>query len=98
MKKENYSNYLANVPPEKAFWVNNDGVLNNLDELASALKEMSMEQFQHHVSKEKNDFSNWIRDVIGDVTLANKLRRLKTKSAAVKAVRLRILQLKRRSK
>jgi hypothetical protein len=40
---------------------------------AVALAEMSEDTFRYHASREKNDFSSWIRDVIGDETLAGEL-------------------------
>jgi hypothetical protein len=87
MKK---ANYLGDVPADKVFWVNNGGILKNLGELAVAFKEISNEQFAFHVNKEKNDFSNWVKDVVGDKALAGSLLKTKTKAAALKAVKARI--------
>jgi hypothetical protein len=88
-------NYLGDAPADKVFWVNNGGVLKNLGELAVALKEISNDQFAYHVNKDKNDFSNWVKDVLGDTMLAGTLAKAKTKASALKAVKARITSLRK---
>ena len=46
------------------------------------------------INKEKNDFSNWIYDVIGDSELADSLRKCKDKKTAVKRVKSRVNYLR----
>jgi hypothetical protein len=88
-------NYLGDVPADKVFWVNNGGILKNMDELAVALKEISNEQYSYHVNAEKNDFSAWVKDVMGDKILANALARAKAKASALRIVKARIAQLRK---
>ena len=95
--KEEAKRYLCNAVPEQCFWVNNGPILKNLDELSSALPEMNNETFNHHVNNEKNDFSNWIKDVIGDGKLANEILSSKSKDSAVKKIRNRLNSLKRKA-
>jgi len=76
-----------NVHHEKQFWVNDGNVLKNLKELPGALRNMNNETFLHHVNEQKNDFANWIEDVIGEKNLADEVRTLQSKNAVVKAVR-----------
>lgn len=95
--KEEARRYLCNTSPEQCFWVNNGPILKNLEELANALPEMSNETFHHHVNNEKNDFSNWIRDAIGDEKLANDLLSSKNKDSAFKKVRSRLNSLKKKA-
>ncbi|MBN1157326.1 hypothetical protein JXA85_06905 [Candidatus Woesearchaeota archaeon] len=91
--------YLQDVPAENVFWVQDGRVLKNLEELHMALSEMSDETFQHHVNEEKNDFHNWVRDVINDRMLAKELAKAKDKNAAHKKVKSRVQKLhKSRSK
>lgn len=85
---------VSDVLPEKSFWVNNGPVLKNLHELAAALKKLKPQQFTHHVNKERNDFAKWIEDVFGDRILAQRVRALKTKESAARAVLQRISALK----
>ena len=67
--EEMYKSWLANVAQDKVFWRHDGVVVKNLDELAAALREMSEETFRYHAAGGKNDFSNWVRDVIGDGTV-----------------------------
>ena len=92
--KDEAKKYLCNAAPEQCFWVNNGPILKNLDELANALPELSDEVFHHHVNNEKNDFSNWIKNVIGDQKLANELLISKSRESAIKKLRNRLNSLK----
>ena len=94
--KDEAKRYLYNVAPEQCFWVNNGPILKNLEDLATVLPEMNDEAFQHHVNKEKNDFSNWINNVIGDKKLANNLLSTKNKNSAFKKVMNRLNSLKKK--
>ena len=94
--KDEARKYLSDVASEQCFWINNGPILKNLEELANVLPEISDDTFQHHVNNEKNDFSNWIRDVVGDQQLANDLLSSKSKSSAAKKVRSRVNSLKKK--
>ena len=76
--------FLGDVENDKKFWVNNGTVLKNLDELLDALNSMSNDTFQYHANSEKNDFSRWIGDVIGDKKLAEDLAKSKNKKSVIK--------------
>lgn len=77
----------------ECFWVNNGPVLRDIEELYSALSTMPETQFCYHVRGKKNDFADWVEDVLGDRTLARRLRKAgKVKSAAT-AVAKRIREL-----
>ncbi|MBI2647587.1 hypothetical protein HYW99_03860 [Candidatus Woesearchaeota archaeon] len=95
--KDEARRYLSNVPPEQSFWVNNGSILKNLEELADAIFDMGKETFQHHVNKEKNDFSTWISDVVGDKKLANDLLSSKSKDSMLKKLRKRLNSLKKKA-
>jgi hypothetical protein len=88
--------WLADVPEDKAFWCTDGRVMKNLNELEKALLEMSDETFRYHANESKNDFSNWIQDVIGDVQLADNLRRNTTRTEAAQSIATRIAWLKAR--
>jgi len=93
--KEEAFRILSNVPEENKFWCNNGSVLTNLQELETALKIMSNETFSYHANQERNDFSNWIKDIIKDERLANDLVKAKSKNNALKKLRNRLSTLKR---
>ncbi len=92
MKKMNEK--LKDVPEDKVFWANDGGVIKNLRELAPALKKMHADTFSHHVNSEKNDFSNWVRDVVGDQELAEELKGIKNKKNAASIVSNRVKEIK----
>ena len=54
---------------------------------------MKQSSFNHHVSELRNDFANWVRDVVDDSTLALKLSLQKSRKDMEKAVRERIKEL-----
>ena len=84
--KEIAEKRLEDISGEKRFWCQDGRVLRNLQELESALREMADETFGHHVSEARNDFSSWVKDVIGDDKLAGDLNRSKTRTQAAKYV------------
>ena len=83
---------LGNVPAEHAFVLLNGPKINNLYELAEALENIKETSFRHHVTGQKNDFSNWIRDVVGDSELAAKLFTTNNRTRMAALVRSRIEQ------
>ena len=97
LNKEEAGRYLCDAAPEQCFWVNNGPILKNLDELAIALAEMSDEIYSYHANREKNDFSKWINDIIGDKNLANDLLSSKGKGSALKKIRNRLNSLKKKA-
>ena len=84
------SGYLADVPQEQVFWCSDGRILKNLRELCDALGAMSEETFAHHVNAATNDFSNWVKDVIKDDSLASDLLTAANAGAALRVVTERI--------
>ena len=87
---------IKNVPAYKVFLCNDGSIYNNIEELQKALKSMSNETFNYHVNSEKNDFANWIYDVIGDIKLANNLRTIYDKKNTIKKIDTRISYIKKK--
>jgi len=90
MTKKRASILLSDVPDDKRFYCADGRVLKNLSDLRSALNGMSVETFAHHSSEGRNDFANWVRDVIGDKTLARDLGKLLNRTEAAKRVASRV--------
>jgi hypothetical protein len=63
-----------NVPADRVFWCCDGSTINNLTELASSLSKMSDDIYNHHVTADKNDFSDWVKYVLGDDRLSEELR------------------------
>ncbi len=85
--------YLADVPSEYVFYLNDGRILHNLIELRDSFKSMSDELYTYHVNSEKNDFYNWVNDIIKDTKLVKDLQKAKTKEAAEKKISQRVSYL-----
>ena len=84
--KQNPARILASVADEKRFFCQDGSVLASLSELAERLRQMRQEAFRYHATYDKNDFANWVRDVLGDEVLAKKLRSIYDQLEASKVV------------
>jgi hypothetical protein len=89
---------MGNVSQEKQFWCCDGRYLSNLTELETALEQMTEETFRYHSNEAKNDFSNWVRDVIGDEKLSRDLQKSTTQAQAAKSVADRVNWLKSKMK
>ena len=85
---------LGDAPEGKQFYSSDGKVMKNLSELSIALAEMSDETFSYHSNATKTDFSNWVKDVIGDEKLAMDLQKSASRVRAAKAVFDRIAWLR----
>ncbi|MBI2832636.1 MAG: hypothetical protein HYX79_10315 [Chloroflexi bacterium] len=97
--KEDPAKLLSDTPQEYVFWCNDGRILKNLNDLGQALAGMTDETFSFHSNVEKNDFANWVRDIIGDSKLTTALQRAsedRTQAAKAVAKRLAELEKKRR--
>jgi hypothetical protein len=86
--------WLANVPEDKVFWCHDGRIIKNVEELSAGLQQMSEETFRYHVTEQRNDFSKWIQDAIGDYELSTEQQNTGTKDQAAKVVADRIAWLK----
>lgn len=81
---------LVNADDTHLFWVNGNGALRNLKDLAESLKNMSDETFGFHVNGEKNDFAAWVREILLDKKMASELTRAKSRTTSLKKVEARL--------
>lgn len=81
---------LSNVAEDKYFWCQDGKVLKSLQDLGLALSKMDEATFGYHSNQTKNDFSKWVRDVIGDQKLARDLEKSANNVQAAKSVANRI--------
>lgn len=86
---------LANVPEENVFWCCDGGIYHNMQELRDALNTMPVATYVYHVNAAKNDFTNWVRDIIQDEELADALFEAQTPEEAAREVTIRITFLTR---
>ena len=94
--KDMAEKWLGDVPPEKQFWCRDGRILKNLPELEVALKQMMEETFRYHSNETKNDFSKWVREVIGDEELSRDLQKSTARLQAAKSVADRVAWLNSR--
>jgi hypothetical protein len=67
----------VNAKPEHYFILVTGVPLKNLKELANSLENMNDWVFSHHVNDSRNDFSNWIKDILGENELAEEIKSMK---------------------
>ena len=84
---------LGKVPAENVFYCHDGVTFTDINELAAGLATMADETFAFHSNLEKQDFSNWVRDVIGDNKLADDLAGAESRLEATEAVVARIAYL-----
>ncbi|MBU1204563.1 MAG: hypothetical protein KKE93_01520 [Nanoarchaeota archaeon] len=89
---------LSDVNPEHNFWVSDGSILKNINDLLFALKKMKKNVFQFHINKEKNDFANWINDIIKDTKLAKELYKIKDRKKIISKITQRVKWLKKKAK
>ncbi len=82
--------FLATVPEEYVFRCHDGRILKDMKELGEALAAISDETFAYHSNPERKDFSNWVRDVIGDEKLARDLENALDRNQAARIVTSRI--------
>lgn len=70
------------VPEEFHFHLHDGRKLKSILELIDAFDDMSDETFKHHVNEHRNDFANWVCDVMKEDKLAKDLRSVNSKLEA----------------
>jgi hypothetical protein len=70
---------LKEAPEEHCFVLCNGEKVKSVLALADALEVLSDDVFNHHVTFDRNDFSNWVNDVFKDEDLAMSLAGVKDK-------------------
>lgn len=90
MSKITKSKLKKECNPEHVFWVRDGSVLKNMEEMFRAIELMDEETFRHHVSEERNDFSNWLRDIHREEELAERLQRTLDRGEFLQVIRTTI--------
>lgn len=84
---------LSDVHPDFSFKLVKGGELKNLEEMLGSLKNMDHETFSHHVTSDRNDFANWIKDVVKDGELSIVVEHCYDKLEMERIIRNRIIEL-----
>ena len=78
------------IDPNQYFYLHNGGAIRDLSELHSALLNMDDSIFYYHVNQEKNDFSNWIKDILEEKNLALQLKKTIDKNTTITLIEKKI--------
>jgi glycosyltransferase involved in cell wall biosynthesis len=94
--KQEAERLLSNVPDQYEFFCQDGVILRNMKDLAEAMTRMTDATFTYHSNAEKKDFSNWVKDIIGDFELARELEKVWDRSKAAQIVSQRVAVLSKR--
>lgn len=72
------------VDPQHFFILKNGRPIKNLHELVRTLKSIDEDTFKHHVNEHRNDFANWLKDILKKEQLAERIRNKKAKEELLK--------------
>ncbi|MBU1199563.1 MAG: DUF87 domain-containing protein [Nanoarchaeota archaeon] len=86
-KKENL--FKKDVNPDKILKLVNGMLVINMASLYDEIAAMKDEDFEKHVTIDKNDFADWIRDAVGDKELAEHISFTRDKDKMLKLLDLR---------
>jgi hypothetical protein len=90
MTSQNAVALMKEAPAEHTFKLHKTSIeIKSIPELAEALEIMSEESYNHHVSEKKNDFANWVKDIMHDDELSTKLKGVRDRSQAYQIVKQR---------
>ena len=73
------SKILQDAPQEHYFLFCDGHPVKNVTQLAEKLEHIKEEVFNHHVTENRNDFVNWIKDIFEEIELAEEIAGLKNK-------------------
>src|SRR3989338_11177219 len=77
------------------FWLCTNENLRSLNELSGSLENADNDVFRYHVTRDRNDFEVWIREVLKDKELAREIARVKTKETLIRKILERIEELRK---
>lgn len=84
---------LGKTSPTDGFWLCTNENLRSLNELSESLEKADNDVFRYHVTRDRNDFEVWIREILKDKELAREIARVKTKETLIRKILERIEEL-----
>ncbi len=98
LKKLDLGENEKGIDPDFYFWLCDGRVVKDVKELTAVMRNMKEDVFEFHVSGQKNDFSNWVRDVVKDDKLGQELNNAKTSEEAYEILSGEKLKKKKQKK
>jgi hypothetical protein len=89
-RKLNAEKLLADVPNEYVFRCHDGGIFKNMRDLRDGLVTITDDTFLFHANAGKNDFGNWVSDIINDRKLTRDLSKTGSRIQAAKTVACRV--------
>jgi len=84
------------VEEDKAFWFSVETgptgfVAHNLEEMKRGFRHVPMKSIKFHLRDEKNDFAAWVREVMEEAELADRIQKIKEEfsKGSLKGIALR---------
>lgn len=89
-QKLNPGRLLADVPDAYVFRCHDGGIFRNMRDLRDGLVAITDETFMFHANVGRNDFGNWVGDIINDRKLTRDLSKASSRIEAAKTVASRV--------
>lgn len=86
LSKVNEFEKISVSEPEFQLWLSDGRVVKSLEELRDALKTMEEHVFQEHVNKNKNEFADWVQEILELKDVAKQMRAARSQSRMRKVV------------
>ncbi|MBW2977179.1 hypothetical protein KY347_07090 [Candidatus Woesearchaeota archaeon] len=83
---------LSTTPEQHSFFVADGTKISSLTQLLDALEAMHEDTYRFHANENRNDFSNWVKDIFEDEQLAESLKTAGTKTEAQLLIAKRLLK------
>jgi|GEM_PF-6660700 len=84
---------LLDVPPDKVFWFCNSSCAANIYQFVDTIEHTNDGVFLYHVQNGRNDFADWIKNVLEDEQFYALIKEERNKYWFVQKARWRIRQL-----
>jgi hypothetical protein len=90
ISREEAKKLLSNVPEQVVFRCCDGRVVRSIRDLGKTLAHMPEDSFRYHANQDKNDFSRWVKETVGDESLARRLNRAAGRKETLKELSARI--------
>jgi len=90
---QKWQRFLSDVDDAHAFTFHKNGKVKNIIHMLTVLSSCSQQDFEHHVTDEKNDIVVWIRDILHDGELAGQLQYITDKQSMIAIIEKRVKEV-----
>ncbi|MFH1182191.1 MAG: hypothetical protein V1702_04490 [Candidatus Woesearchaeota archaeon] len=76
------------VEPELRLWLSDGRVIRTIEELYNAVKNMKNSVYNEHVSKSRNEFADWVGEILGQEKLAHELAKAASRKESANILKM----------